>query len=254
MRILVTGSLGTIGRPLVRRLRSLGHEVHGVDLRHSADEYEHRADVSELRQLAHVFALVEPSFGEAAADRLDEGLTERQVILHPNDYALSKWVGERQILSFARRRPELEAMRLRFFNAYGPGEMPHAYRSVVALFCDLALRGEPLPVFENYFRTFMHLEDFVPTLASVCASFAPGMAVNIGGRDYRSVHELAEIVIEHAGSGRIDLVGEDRHNTRSKRPDIGVAEDLLGHDPTITLEQGVPGTLEWIKDNVYQEA
>ena len=201
-----------------------------------------------------VFASSSEVYGEADADWLDEGLTERRVILQPNDYALSKWANERQILSFTKRHPEVEAMRLRFFNAYGPGEHPHPFRSVVALFCHRALHDQALPVFEGYHRTFMHIDDFIPTLAIAAPCFAPGMAVNIGGRDYRSVLELAGIVLDHAGGGRVELVGEDRHNTRSKRPDISVAEDLFGHDPQVTLEEGIPGTVEWMRENIDKEA
>ena len=66
MRILVTGSLGVIGRPLVKKLREDGHEVTGCDLMHSEGEvgfsqrmsYEDgsyiRCDISEFRQIERV--------------------------------------------------------------------------------------------------------------------------------------------------------------------------------------------------------
>ena len=55
MRILVTGSQGTLGRPLVKELRKRGHEVWGCDLQHQRDENYIRADVSNYRQLERVF-------------------------------------------------------------------------------------------------------------------------------------------------------------------------------------------------------
>jgi dTDP-glucose 4,6-dehydratase len=315
VRILVTGHLGTLGRPLVDELREQGHSVWGCDLRHDGHPNSARADINVRHQLERVFEAVAPELvyhlaaefgrhnGEAFTEQLwttamvgtrnvlelcaesgarlafasssevygehpgeergatvtqegglylTEGITERDVILQPNDYALSKWAGERMILAFAKRNPDFEAMRLRFFNAYGPGEEPHSYRSVVALFCAKALRGEALPVFENYYRTFMYIDDFTPTLARVVERFRPGLALNIGGRDYRSVFELAEIVQTEVNAmgiavGPKELISEDRHNTRSKRPDITTAEKLLDHDPTVTLEEGVPVTLEWME-------
>jgi len=53
-RILVTGSDGTLGRPLVAELRRRGHTVTGCDLHHGADEQGIRADVREHRQLERV--------------------------------------------------------------------------------------------------------------------------------------------------------------------------------------------------------
>ncbi len=54
--ILVTGALGTIGRHLVLELRSRGHEVWLLDLRHYHDDHYIRCDVSSFRQLERVFA------------------------------------------------------------------------------------------------------------------------------------------------------------------------------------------------------
>ena len=53
--ILVTGALGTIGRHLVAELRSRGHEVWLLDLRHYHDDHYIRCDVGSFRQLERVF-------------------------------------------------------------------------------------------------------------------------------------------------------------------------------------------------------
>jgi dTDP-glucose 4,6-dehydratase len=298
VRILITGSRGTIGRSLVEELRRRGHEVWGCDLAHDSDARYVRADVGNIRQLEWAFHRAEPEvvyhlaaefgrlngeqfyeqlwrtamvgtrnilemclqtgarlifasssevYGETEVPMLDEGLTDREVIFHPNEYALSKWANERQIMAFEARNPELEAVRLRFFNAYGPGERFHAYRSVVALFCHKALNDEPLPVFRGYHRTFMYVDDFIPTLANVAEARELTHSVyNIGGEDYRPVEELAELVIEQAGSGSIEMIGEDRHNVRSKRPDNHRAIRDLDHRPATKLEDGVPPTLAWL--------
>ena len=70
MKILVTGGLGAVGRPLTARLREMGHEVwvldrphhHGLDGR-----YYLRCDVGEYRQLADVLAGVDFDFVYHAA-------------------------------------------------------------------------------------------------------------------------------------------------------------------------------------------
>ena len=60
MRILVTGSLGVLGTPLVAELRDRGHEVWGCDLTHSGDPQYIRADVAEYHQLDHVYGQAHP--------------------------------------------------------------------------------------------------------------------------------------------------------------------------------------------------
>src|SRR5262245_14613130 len=54
-KILVTGSKGTLGVPLVHKLTERGHEVWGCDLQHQADQQYYRADVANYRQLERVF-------------------------------------------------------------------------------------------------------------------------------------------------------------------------------------------------------
>lgn len=195
-----------------------------------------------------IFASSSEIYGETQAEVLDEDLPLRQPIIQHNDYAMTKWVNEVQIMNFEKRY-EVPIVRLRFFNAYGPGERYHNYRSVVCLMAYRALKGEPWTVFENYHRTFMHIDDFVPTLARVADRFKAGEVYNIGGRDYRSVRELSDLVLSHTGASPdlVTYLPEDRHNTVSKRPDISKAVKDLGHDPQITLETGVPDTIAWMR-------
>lgn len=178
---------------------------------------------------------------------LFESTTERTPKL-TNEYAISKFTNELQIANFVERY-ETPITTLRFFNAYGPGERYSPYRSVVALFVYRALTGQPFDVYEGYNRTFMFIDDFVPTLANLCVA-KPGVAtINIGGNDFRSVDELADIVLAATGADR-SLVNElsfEAHNVVSKQPDIHLAYELLGHDPKVKLEEGVPATVNWMR-------
>ncbi|MBX6377402.1 MAG: NAD(P)-dependent oxidoreductase [Clostridia bacterium] len=301
-RILVTGSKGTLGRPLVAELRRRGHHVYQLDLFHQPDAGYFRADVASFRELEPVFqedydfvyhlaaefgrlngeahyealwrtnvigtrhilewqrrrgfrlilASSSEIYGEAGEEWLDEDLPLRRPVFPANDYALTKWVNELQAVHF-QERYGLPIMRLRFFNAYGPGEHYHPYRSVVCLFVYRALHGLPWQVYRGYRRTFMYIDDFIPTLANAAERFRAGEVYNIGGRDYRSVEELAEIVLAVTGAdpSLVEHLPEDHHNTVSKRPDIRKAVRDLGHDPRVTLEEGVPRTVEWMRE-VYR--
>ena len=302
-KIVVTGSKGTLGTPLVRELRRRGHEVWGCDLQHQADEQYIRADVSSYRQLERVFdqdydfvyhlaaefgringeeyydtlwqtnvigtrnilewqrkrgfklifASSSEIYGDKHVDTLSEDIPLHTSIIQQNDYAVTKWVNEIQCMNFEKRFDQ-PIVRLRFFNAYGPGEYYHCYRSVVCLFCYRALHDIPYTVYKDYSRVFMYIDDFIPTLANVVKTFVPGEVYNIGGCDYRSVEDLSNIILGHLGldDAGVTYLPKDLHNVQNKRPDIAKAKLAFGHDPKITLEEGVRRTIEWMRQ-VYAE-
>ena len=55
MKVLVTGSRGKLGMPLVKELKKRGHEVWKLDLQHQADQNYIRADIVSYRQLERLF-------------------------------------------------------------------------------------------------------------------------------------------------------------------------------------------------------
>lgn len=295
MRMLVTGSKGTLGTPLVAELKKRGHEVFGIDLKHTDDKDNARCDISDFRQVKRAiesfypdivyhlaaefgrmngeeyyeqvwrtnvigtrnilevqkvmkFRLIFASSSEIYGDSDEPILNEESIpAQQKNDYAISKWVNELQCKNF-RERHGNEIMTLRFFNAYGPGEMYTNYRSVVCLFCYRALHNIPYTVYEGYHRVFMYIDDFIPSLANVCERFIDGETVNIGGTEYRSVKDLSDIILKYLGKDDSFVVYEssDKHNVTNKKPDISKAKKILGHDPKITLEEGVKETLDWM--------
>jgi dTDP-glucose 4,6-dehydratase len=301
-KILITGCMGTIGRPLVKELRKRGYEVWGCDFQHQRDDKFIRADISSYRQLERVFqqdydyvyhlaaefgringeeyydtlwetnvigtrnilewqkkkgfklifASSSEIYGDLHGEILSEDLPLNQSIIQQNDYAVTKWVNEIQCMNFEKRYGS-EIMRLRFFNAYGPGEYYHNYRSVVCLFCYRALFGIPYQVYEGYHRVFMYIDDFIPTLANVCEKFIPGEVYNIGGQEFRSVKELSDLILDYTGADHslVSYLTEDKHNVLNKKPDISKAKEAFGHDPKIPLEVGVPKTIEWMKSTYF---
>ncbi len=303
-KILVTGSTGTLGRPLVHELQRRGHDVWQVDLQHRPEPQYRRADMTAYRQLERVFeqdydyvyhlaaefgringeeyyetlwqtnvigtrnilelqkqkrfrlifASSSEIYGDKHAEILSEDIPLHHSIIQQNDYAVTKWVNEIQCMNFEKRFGS-EIVRLRFFNAYGPGEYYHNYRSVVCLFCYRALHRLPYTVYQNYHRVFMYIDDFIPTLANVVDNFIPGEVYNIGGDEYRSVEELSNIILDYLGldDANVTYLPQDLHNVQNKRPDITKAREAFGHYPKIMLEDGIPRTIEWMC-NVYRDS
>ena len=194
-----------------------------------------------------IFASSSEIYGDSGEEWLSERLSEDMVLRHPNEYALSKFSNEAQILMFAKKH-DIEAVRLRFFNIYGPGEHYHPYRSVVSLFCHRAIHGIPFNAFRGYYRTFMYSEDFIPTLANTLERGRPGEVYNIGGNDYRSIEDLADLVISETRCDPelVTYLNHDPDNVVSKKPDNTKAMNELGHNPQVKLEEGVPQTIEWM--------
>jgi dTDP-glucose 4,6-dehydratase len=201
-----------------------------------------------------IFASSSEIYGDKHAAILSEDLPLQQSIIQHNDYAVTKWVNEIQVMNFEKRFGN-PIVRLRFFNAYGPGEYYHNYRSVVCLFSYRALHGLPYDVYLGYHRVFMYIDDFIPTLANVVDNFKAGEVYNIGGDEFRSVKELSDLILKYAGKddSLVNYLPEDRHNVQNKRPNIDKARRAFGHNPTVTLEQGVPRTIEWMQ-STYAES
>lgn len=298
MKIAITGHLGTIGAPLTKALLAEGHEVLGIDSRHS--EHGVRADISQYRQLQEAmrkfdaevvyhlaaefgrhngedfteqlwmnnvigtknmlrlqaergFRMVFASSSEVYGESSKEILTEADIASHPgqltNDYATSKWVNEGQIEN-ARKRWGTETMVLRFFNAYGPGEYYHAYRSVVCLFAYRALKGLPYDVYDGYHRVFQYVDDLIDTLVRAKDNFSQS-TINVGGVEYRSVDDMHRIVSDVVGvspeRNTVRHLAIDEHNIVNKRPDITLAKTLLKHSPLIELEDGIVRTVDWMR-------
>jgi dTDP-glucose 4,6-dehydratase len=201
----------------------------------------------------HIFASSSEVYGEAGVDWIDEGLLERNAQPRlTNDYAISKRVNEMQIQNFADRYGT-QTMVLRFFNAYGPGERYHAYRSVVCLFAYRLLTGQPITVYDGYQRVFMYVGDFIPTLANAVDQFTPGEVVNVGGDEFVDVADMAAQLVEITGAdpALVTHLPFDAHNVTSKRPDISKAAYLLSHKPNTTLAEGLPLTVDWLR-KTYQ--
>ena len=205
-------------------------------------------ELQRRRSFNLIFASSSEIYGDRHEEILHEDIPLQKSIIQHNDYATTKWVNEVQVMNFERRY-ELPITRLRFFNAYGPGEYYHHYRSVIALFCYRALFDLPFTVYRGYHRVFMYIDDFIPTLANVCENFQPGEVFNIGGTEFQSVEYASKLILDYLGKSDslVEYLPEDTHNVQNKRPDISKAAAAFGHNPTITLEDGIPRTIDWMK-------
>ena len=182
---------------------------------------------------------------------MSEDVLDKVVIRQMNDYAISKWVNEMQVMNSATQFGT-ESVRVRLFNTYGPGEYYSPYRSVICLFCYRLMHDIPIMVYRGYKRTSTFITDMARTLSNISDNFIPGEVYNIGGEDFHTIEESADIILRLLGkeSRRRELIvykDEEVLTTRTKAVDCGKARRDLGLKATVSLEEGIRQTLEWMK-------
>ena len=173
---------------------------------------------------------------------------DRVEIKQLNDYAMSKWVGEMQILNSAEMH-STETVRVRLFNTYGPGEYYSPYRSVNCLFCYRALHNIPYTVYRGHKRTSTFIQDAVHALASIVDYFDPGEVYNIGGGDFHTIETLSDYVLEATGASPNLVTCKDSEpfTTKVKRVDNRKAVRDLDFHITVPLKEGVQRTVDWMR-------
>jgi len=171
-----------------------------------------------------------------------------------NDYAISKWVNEMQILN-SMERFGTEAVILRLFNTYGPGEYYSPYRSVICQFVYKALHDIPYTVYLRHHRTSTYIDDTVRTMANVVERFKNGEIYNICGDEYHDIKTLSDIILNYLGKddSLVNYVEVEKHNTINKKGDNTKAKKDLGHKCTVSLKEGIKRTIEWQKKVYFNE-
>jgi dTDP-glucose 4,6-dehydratase len=166
-----------------------------------------------------------------------------------NDYAISKWVSEMQIMN-STDRFGTETVRVRLFNTYGPGEPYSDYRSVVCRFVYHALHDLPYTVYLDHHRSSTYIDDCARTLANITQHFKPGEVYNISGDEYHDIKKLSDMILAYLGKDDrlVDYLPYEAHNTLNKRADNSKSKRDLDHQTTVPLEVGIPRTIEWQKE------
>ena len=132
---------------------------------------------------------------------------------------------------------------VRIFNTYGERMRPNDGR-VVNTFVVQALRGEPLTLHGDgsQTRSFCHVSDEVRGLMALLDSDY-NLPVNVGNPGEFTMRELAELVVELTGSKSeiitVALPPERNGDPLQRKPDITLAKNLLGWEPTISLHDGL---------------
>lgn len=148
------------------------------------------------------------------------------------------------------RQHHLDIKVMRIFNTYGPRMQPDDGR-VVSNFIVQALKGEPITIHGDgsQTRSFCYVDDMIEGMFRLMETGPdfPG-PVNVGNPGEFTMLELAELAIRLTGS-RSELVFKPLppDDPRQRQPDITLARDTLGWQPTIDLEAGMTRTVAYFR-------
>lgn len=210
--------------------------------------------VMEAMRDVGVKRVVQISSGAVYGDQAAQPLLETTPPDPRSPYAVSKLAAEYYVRTIGALW-RIETVVLRVFNAYGPGQpLPAAHPPVVPHFLRLAARGGTMVIHGKgeQTRDFVYIDDVVE--AMVAAATAPSidrLMINVGSGVETSIRDLAQQVIEAIGSSVawIYREGEDPGPSRM-RADVGLAQAKLGHQPRMTLEEGLQTTIA--RDSRFQ--
>ncbi len=143
---------------------------------------------------------------------------------------------------------------MRIFNTYGPRMHPNDGR-VVSNFIVQALRGENITLFGDgsQTRSFQYIDDLVEGAIRLMATGDEFTGpVNIGNPGEFTIKELAEKIIELTGTkSKINFKPLPDDDPLKRKPDISLAKEKLGWEPTVKLEDGLKKTINYF-DNLLK--
>jgi dTDP-glucose 4,6-dehydratase len=159
---------------------------------------------------------------------MSEDVMDKVPIKQMNDYAISKWVNELQIINSANMFGT-ETVRVRLFNVYGPGEHYTPYRGWIPKFIYKALRDEPYTVYLGHKRTLEYVEDVCRALANIINNFKPGEAYNLGGDQQYEIKYVSDLILKTLGKDDSKVIYKEAEpfTTKVKTPDSSKAKKDL---------------------------
>ena len=140
---------------------------------------------------------------------------------------------------------------IRIFNTYGPRMLPNDGR-VVSNFIIQALNNEDITIYGDgkQTRSFQYIDDLIEGMVRMMDTEDDFTGpINIGNPNEFPVLELAERVIRMTGStSKIVFKPLPPDDPKQRQPDIKLAKEKLGWQPTVELEDGLKRMIEYFKN------
>jgi len=177
---------------------------------------------------------------------------DTSISLH-TPYQVTKLIGE-LFTNYFHNLYGLPIVNARFFNVFGPGEVPGRYRNVIPNFFYWAIKGQPLPITGDGSETrdWTYVDDVISGLLAMgTKKEAIGEAFNLGSGMEHKVIDMANI-INKLTENEAGIVFTDRRNWDVKcklLSSITKANRLIGYSSKMKFEDGLRFVHGWFKKN-----
>jgi UDP-glucuronate decarboxylase len=147
-----------------------------------------------------------------------------------------------------RRQHALQIKVARIFNTYGPRMHPNDGR-VVSNFIMQALQGQDITLYGSgaQTRSFCYVDDLIEGFLRLMDT-GPEVTgpVNLGNPCEFTIRQLAELVIElTASASQLIFMPLPSDDPLQRQPDITLAREKLGWEPTVPLREGLVHTIAY---------
>jgi UDP-glucose 4-epimerase len=236
-------ALGSVPRSVENPIESDAVNVHGTVV---VLDQARRAGARRV-----VFAASSSAYGDTPALPKREDMAAAPM----SPYAVTKLTCEKYMAVFASLYG-LETVSLRYFNVFGPNQLPEGpYAAAIPRFVHASLTGAPITVFGDgeQTRDFCFIDNTVS--ANLLAADTPkklaGEIVNIAGGRRISLNDLIREIGRALGKSLdVRYVDPRPGDVRHSLADISRAKELLGYEPRVKWEDGIPRTVEFLRDLV----
>jgi len=146
------------------------------------------------------------------------------------------------------RQLKLATKVVRIFNTYGPRMQVDDGR-VVSNFIVQAIKGEAITIYGDgsQTRSFCYVDDMIDAFLLMMDT-PPEVTgpINVGNPGEFTMLELAEKVLKLTGSkSKINFMPLPMDDPARRKPDISKARAILGWEPKISLDEGLPRTIAY---------
>jgi UDP-glucose 4-epimerase len=179
---------------------------------------------------------------------------EHDVSIHLHTpYQVTKLLGE-LYTNYFHNLYSMPIVNARFFNSFGPGEVPGKYRNVIPNFFYWAMKGMPLPITGDGTETrdWTYVGDIIQGLLAMgIKEQAIGEAFNLGAGKEQRVIDMANLVNELTNNPAAIRYAPRRDWDVKTRllSCITKAEKKLGYKPRMKFEDGLKLVQGWFEEN-----
>ena len=246
--------------------QSVFHLGAQVDVRRSVADPEFDASVNVLGTVNVLDALVAAGadsslvfastggaiYGEG--DGLPLPLSEGASPAPEAQYGTSKLAAELYLALYGRMY-DLRTVPLRFGNVYGPRQDPHGEAGVVAIFCGLLRRNEPLRVFGDGLQTrdYVYVGDVVAAILAADTRLHAGDGGQLGPLNVGTGVETSVLDLV-GGLGTVAGLKPDVRHAPARKGEVSrisidpaAAAESIGWRATTDLESGLRRTYEALR-------